>query len=624
MEMNIDESSSHVNNSELLRNNDMIDNNEIDNDNVLFPSKSKRRRRRIVIEDYTKFSDSKIWDLMMRFYDQNGISSWADGIVPHFISSNPFIGKTYAKILSGFYRDLKHQREVRGVKGRANGISNHIDDNQCFYIVEIGGGTGKLAFYILKALEEMKDIIGIPMKQIVYVLTDFTESNIKFWRQQEDLRPFVDSGQLDFAKFEAVNDTQLKLLNSGKILKKGDVQNPICIVANYLIDTLCNDAFQVEAGVIKEGLVSVGVDEEYKIKYDEEGNVDYNDPQIINSLMNEYQYNEVSCNYYSDCVPQDDVLHFSEIMAWYQKYYDDKQGASFLIPVGFLKAVRHLSDLSSGNALIISGDKGNSNPDHFRGISDPHMALHGSFSLMVNFHAIGLYVKSRGGVSWYGSQEESALQVNCFLLNEDNGAKDVICTKANRAESDMNSLKKQKFAFLSHSFDDTINNFNPNDFFVLQKSLKEEASPTLLSIVSLLKLSNWDPEIFYKFRDVVLTSIQSYGQRLHNDLISGIPKLWDNYYHLGDSDHGKDIPFELGRLYYGLSLYDKALEFYQTSIKLYGNHHITAHNTGLCRFSLLQYTEAKACFEKAIEINPQYEKSRNWLTKVEKELAGDD
>ena len=31
------------------------------------------------------------------------------------------------------------------------------------------------------SLEQMKDVIDFPFEKIVYVLTDFTESNILFW-----------------------------------------------------------------------------------------------------------------------------------------------------------------------------------------------------------------------------------------------------------------------------------------------------------------------------------------------------------------------------------------------------------------------------------------------------------
>jgi len=33
------------------------------------------------------------------------VESWSQGIVPHFITCNSFIGKSYAKVLLGFIRD---------------------------------------------------------------------------------------------------------------------------------------------------------------------------------------------------------------------------------------------------------------------------------------------------------------------------------------------------------------------------------------------------------------------------------------------------------------------------------------------------------------------------------------
>ncbi len=649
----------------------------------------QQRQRRTVIEDYTKFSKSKLWDLMMRFYDENGISSWSDGIVPHFISSNAFIGKTYAKLLHGFFKDwviLREKKQQLEKKKKEEEDDDHVQsnpatctcshhenhednnqendhDDEVFYIIELGGGTGKLAFYILKALEEMKDILAIPFERIVYVLTDFTQSNITFWQQQQqqsqsanNLKPYIDSGRLEFAKFEAENDTELILQPSGTILKKegNNARNyPICIIANYLIDTLSNDFFQIQNGLLKEGLISIGVNtDEYELKYNENGKVNYNDPQIIDNLMNEFQYKDVDGNsFYEDddgdrTIPKEDVIHYSQIMSWYQQYYasggDDKNdgGASFHIPIGFLKAVRHLSDLSCDNAFIIAGDKGSSNPEHFRGLSDPHMALHGSFSLMVNFHAIGLYVQSRGGRIWCGNQEELSLHINCFLLlsdDDDNGDGDnIVGSNESRlllpSNMDVDSIptkeeeeKKKKhedFAFFTHTFENTVNAFSPNDFFVLQKALQAEANPTLLSVVSMMKLSNWDPETFYKFREVILSSLHKCGERLCNDISKGIPKLWDNYYHLGDCNNlGKDIAFELGRVCYGLALHEDALEFYRRSVDLCGDHYITSHNAGLCNFALSKYLEAKHFFEKAIEINPEYEKSKDWLKKVEKEMS---
>jgi hypothetical protein len=57
------------------------------------------------MEGFKKCSESILWPLMMSFYDKKGVDSWSQGIVPHFITSNAFIGHAYAKTLQGFMRD---------------------------------------------------------------------------------------------------------------------------------------------------------------------------------------------------------------------------------------------------------------------------------------------------------------------------------------------------------------------------------------------------------------------------------------------------------------------------------------------------------------------------------------
>jgi hypothetical protein len=101
---------------------------------------------------------------------------------------------------------------------------------------------------MLKALEEMQNVSDFPFKKIVYVMTDFTENNFKFWVEHPALKPYFDLGILDAAIFDAVNDDSIKLWRSNVVLKKGAAKNPICIVANYLFDTLYHDIFQVDGG----------------------------------------------------------------------------------------------------------------------------------------------------------------------------------------------------------------------------------------------------------------------------------------------------------------------------------------------------------------------------------------
>mmetsp|Transcript_32669 Transcript_32669/g.40148 ORF Transcript_32669/g.40148 Transcript_32669/m.40148 type:complete len:521 (-) Transcript_32669:393-1955(-) len=511
----------------------------------------------------------------------------------------------------------------------------------------------------------MKTTLRFPVENVVYVMTDFTESNLNFWKDHPALEPFVTSGQLDFAIFDAVNDTELRLQNSGVVLgpPNGDrdgetTKNPMCIVANYLFDTLCHDIFRVEGSVLKEGLISVG-----SARPNEANS---SDPDIINHMRNEYDYRPLKdTEYYKNGRDGVDNVHLSRILAFYRDYYDkngddddnntptthkssgkDDGGrgtsargdASILMPIGAIRAIRRLSNMSHQKKLIIlSGDKGNDDPEQFRGLVDPHLAVHGSFSVMVNYHAIGAYVTSRGGFSLHGSQHDASLKVSAFVLsgdNDDDGADGTAVVETRSGDlSDFERWDRERSArypMLKQCFEDNIVSFGPNDFFMLQRGMKEvtissgsgdaainETNLSLNSVVSLLKLSDWDADVFYKFRDIIISKVNTANPKLRKDLLQGVPRVWKNHFLLG---RDKDVAFEMGRLYYGLQMPRDGLKYYSSSVEIAGEHHVTYYNMGLCHYSLGEKRDAIECFSKSACLNESYVKASNWLEKVRREL----
>jgi len=505
---------------------------------------------RCVLEDFMPCSSSHLWKLMMSFYDRKGPDSWSRGIVPHFITCNTFIGKSYAKVLHGFLRD-----------SLLPNAAMPVDVNEPLYIIELGAGSGKFSYFMLKALEEMQAVCDFPLRKIVYVMTDFTMANFNFWRDHPSLKSYFESGQLDAGIFDAVNDSTITLWRSGVVLGPGTCKNPICIVANYLFDTLYHDIFQVDGGELKEGLISVGSKQLVE--------PDPLEPDIIGRLENLYKYVPIGAgSYYTS--EDGDEAYLRRVLKWYQEYFRGRDcGASILMPIGALRALRRLGSFSGGRALVISGDKGNNNPEQFTGLMDPHIAVHGSFSLMVNYHAIGAWFTNKGGFALHNPQEEASLKCSCFLLNSQQAPSDLSEAGDEAylgdALTDLDTSRASRFPHLAQAFADSVDNFGPNDFFVLQKSLKEDSpNPPLRAVVALLKLGDWDPDVFFKFRDVILNLAPTCGQKLRNDLIRGIPRVWSNYYMM---DLEKDIAFEIGRFYYGIRDYANALFYYQESTR---------------------------------------------------------
>ena len=372
---------------------------------------------------------------------------------------------------------------------------------------------------------------------------------------------------------------------------------------------------QIIDGKLHEGLISTGSKQEKE--------PDPLDPDIIGRLENLYTYKPVSTDYY--LYEEGDEMHFARILKWYEQYFSGtNDGASILFPVGALRALRRLSKFSSGRAIVISGDKGNNNPDQFSGILDPHIAIHGSFSLMVNYHAIGAWFTSKGGFSLHNPQEEASLKVSCFVLTgNDSGAptKQAVYVPdgfLNTEICETDKIRSTKFPNLVINFREYLDGFGPNDFFVMQKTLKEDSpNPPLRSVVSLLKLGDWDPDVFFKFRDLILNNAPNCGQKLRSDLCRGMERVWTNYYPM---DTDKDIAFEIGRFYYGIREYKLALKYYAESSSTIGEHHVTFHNQGLCNYSMNNLAEALEQFKKATNLNPAYEKAKNWVIKVAKEI----
>lgn len=552
---------------------------------------------RCELESWTKFSECHLWKLMMSFYDRQGVDSWSQGIVPHFITCNSFIGNAYAKSLYGFLMDcMRPDAKIP------------LDVDEPLYIVELGAGSGKFSFFMVQALVRLKDLLPFPLKNIKYIMTDFTQQNFDFWTTHPALSQYVQDGLIDFAIFNATVDTSITLSRSNITLSPGSVKNPVCVVANYLFDTLYHDLFRVEKGVLKEGLISVGSKNEYES--------DPLDPTIIKRLSNEYQYREIDqTSYYQDKEGDDEALN--EILSWYQSYYTHhKMDATVLVPIGALRAIRRLCALSNRQAFVMSGDKGHNNPDHFQGLCDPHIAVHGSFSVMVNYHAIGIYFASLGGYALHNPQEEASLKVSAFILGGEM-EKEAQHPEANQLE-DILTARACDFPHLMNAFNDFMVSFGPNDFFVIQKGLKEDAkAPSLRTVTALLKLSNWDPDVFYKFRDAILDQIGSCGPKLRADLCFGMPLIWKNFYML---DKDKDIAFEIGRFYYGIRDYENALKYYTISMDTVGPHHVTFHNMGLCQYSQGHLKQALIHFEKAVARSATYEKAKTWQERVAREL----
>ena len=68
------------------------------------------------------------------------------------------------------------------------------------YIIECGAGPGKLAYLIVRYLQEMAQKF-LPGFRFLYVISDVSEKNLEFCEQHESLRPLIAAGIVQTSLF---------------------------------------------------------------------------------------------------------------------------------------------------------------------------------------------------------------------------------------------------------------------------------------------------------------------------------------------------------------------------------------------------------------------------------------
>jgi hypothetical protein len=521
-----------------------------------------------VLEQGRRLSESFVWRFQREGYARLGAQAWLGEKVPWFVTSNAFIAKAYARVVLGFLRDH--------LAGAGQGAP--LDSTSPLVIVELAAGSGHFAFLFLKKLaalmRALPSLAGLPLR---YVMTDLAPSNLEAWKRNERLQPFVRDGILDFALFDVERDQSLKLETSGQTLTAGSSPNPLVVIANYTFDTTSQDAFFVKEGGLHEGLVT--------ISSSQAGDEGLSDPDLVKRISTRYELRAVADGYYEDPV-------LNRVLAVYRERLGD---TGFLFPVGAFRGLHNLIELSGKRLLLLSADKGYAHEEEIQGRVDPKIALHGRcFSMMVNYHAVGLYFREDGGFPLHAPNRDTHLKVSAFVLGGPEHA----------------------FPETRLAYEEAIAGFGPYDYHTLLNSLWKDkaAPPPLEAILALLKLSEWDYHVVLHFASAIVARVKDAPSLLRRDLVAALEAVDAHFYPMD-----RDLPFEIARIMGALDRPLEALRHYHQSLKRFGEHHVTLYNAGLCCYRLERPEEALALMKRALEVKPGYGPARDWRNRLEGE-----
>jgi hypothetical protein len=377
--------------------------------------------------------------------------------------------------------------------------------------------------------------------------------------------------------------------------------------------------------------------------------------------------------------------------------------STFCLPVGAFQCLHTLAALTGrAGFLLLCADKGFSNASAFAGAADPDIHVHGSFSMMVNFHALCRFVAvglPAAGDSLVTSDDDTVLKVGAFLH---------LPPCATRGGGDRAWTFRDDLPLFTDTFRDRLERFGPAEFWDMQSAFAEPlakgerrperpaargprgapsggsgrrvlgyydsdsdggegegedaatalgkgrgdsaaaaavaalapsgdqaapaASPpaslgpvSVRAAVALCRLSDWDADVFYKFRDLFASRLLSLSPPRRRQILDGVGRMLDRAFPSPGAIAEHDPYFEAGRLHYLTGDHKRALRLFLTSLAAAGDNKATLFNVGMCCYHLRQYAHARTWLLRAIDCarekgEGEYAVARSWLETCDEEL----
>jgi hypothetical protein len=506
----------------------------------------------VLLESDLPLSQSRIWQRQRDFYRRQGIAAWSVERVPNFITNNPFFADTYARIICGFLRDCQALEMASGSPLR---------------ILELGAGAGKFSYLFLRRLCALLREQGLPHDIVRYCMTDCAEAVIDAWKRNPYLGELSRTGMLQFELLDA------STIGDSKFLHNTPPDAPMVVIANYVFDTLPQDAFEVRDGMICEMEVETRAPS----------------PTGAHTELAGLRFSYKS-------VPMPPDRYAEGVWNRIADSYRDLPGTSFLFPTAALSALRQIDRAITGPMLLLVADKGYCYDDVLRlSQGPPVFEFHARdcFSLMVNFDAIAKYFQAEGGQALLPDKRYSGLNICGFL-------------KSHRTDA---------FPATHRAYGDLQSAFGVEDLFTLlawlNAHMEEMSVPQILSV---LRLTRWDTVAFMRLFPVLGRMLRHVSAE-RRDIHTAVMRTWDNHFPI--ASHDNEIAFQCGVVLLELRYFEDALRMFETSQTILGPSATTSYNIGLCLLGLNRSVDALKFMTEACNLDPSFEPALRSREKLE-------
>lgn len=434
---------------------------------------------------------SVLFDLQRQFYSA-GKTNVFHSVVPSYITTNTFAASQLATQILHSWRDMADA----GV----------FDRSQPAIVLELGSGSGRLGSLLARELFERASAARVEPTSIRYVMTEMTKEQVTKWSENPILadlsrRGILTGGVIDIGTSMLGRSIRLIDLDGGgsTVLDLSSNRNPVIVVGTYLFDSLPMDLIRVtypnaeldrlaERTHLHRGLISVASTRPDEVISD--------DPSVLSRMVTSWTYAPIEGEPYAPEVwgGSERASRLNQIVDWYAQNggkqsleagyalpadsplsdaaalaeaEEQRVGqCTFTVPVGAIQALEALRAMTGpAGFLFYTIDKGLSNPACFADASEPDVHVRGSFSLMVNLHAVQLWARACGGDALVSPDDDVNVKCAAIMCVPAKGSG----SASGASSGHVTMLAASDMPLLSDTFRHSVTAFGPSEFYDLQR-----------------------------------------------------------------------------------------------------------------------------------------------------------
>jgi hypothetical protein len=480
-------------------------------------------------------SASPLWSLLRTSYESGDTAAWDGGDLPTYITSNAGLAHRYTRVLLGWLRDLA--------------ALGQLSPGGPLEIVELGCGTGRFTFHMLRALEEVETSPVLQSLEWSYLATDISEKRLLSLTGKRPLKRFFSEDRLRTAFYDVLTpDASFENRPRG----------PLVVIANYVLDSLPADCFRLQSGRLFETRIA--------LREEDSG-------ERLEGFSWDFSHHPIELPYYDD--PElDGMLEACKGLG---------DTRTILLPMGAVRALRNLRKLTDRPMLILIADKTLEGSRDTAGNSSFLIELHGDshFSIPLDIELLREYIKTSGGQMAETRHGQEVIHLAAYMF----GASDFDFPEtrlAFRDEFEVSSLTAALYA---------------------AARLRQQVEVlSLHDYLAYLRVTHFDPSQWSSIFPLFFAKASTSPPELRRELIEALDKMAARWYPSADS--GMDMPFLIGCTYLHLGEAEKAQRQFAVSMEEFGSRPAVLFQAGRAEFRLGEQSKGASTARAAYRADP--------------------